>query len=245
MAVDIGKPLFFDPEIFCSVVEQMIMSDEVERALLMLDNVPAYYRDNPTPRMKEIRESLHRQLFTPAQYSGADAEGADLDQKSLESIFPHRAHVLGERVKAYNEQGIKPNLMEIGPGTYFLPYALRARGLEFTYESQSLAPRDLPFDRPKDPSINIFIAFELIEHLSNEAEIFQAYLKFGKEASDIFISTPLYTYGGGIVNWRANALGHLRSYTPEDLAKFCQKYFKGYTWQVYLSDTITIHGGKQ
>ena len=245
MPFEVGKPLFFDPEIFCSVVEQMIMSDEVERAFLMLDNVPAYYRYFPTPRMEEIRASLHRQLFTPAQYSEADAEGKDLDVKHLEGMFPHRAQVLFEKVKEINERGVKPNIMEVGPGSFWLPYVFRARGLEFSYEYQSLTPRDLPFDKPKDDCVNIFVAFELIEHLSNEAEIYQAYLKFKKEASYIFISTPLFTYNGGIVNWRENALGHLRTYTPPELGAFCQKYFKNYSWEAFLSDTITMVGEKK
>lgn len=239
-----GKPIFFDPDIFCSVVEMLISSDEVERAFLMLRNgAPAYYRDHPTPRMLEIRESLHRQMFTPAQYAGADSDGVSLEPKDLEQYCPPRAQVLISAIRDLNRTGIKPNIMEIGPGTFWLPYSLRYQNLDFTYEYQSLTVRDLPFEKPpQDGGVNLFVAFELIEHLTNEDELYQAYLKFKKRAKMIFISTPLYTYGGGIANWRDNALGHLRTYTPRELGQVASQLFEGYKWTAYLSDTITLVG---
>lgn len=239
-----GKPNYFDADIYCSVVEMMIMSDEVERAFRLLDNVPAFYRDNPTPRMVEIRASLHRQLFTPAQYHTADTETRDCSSEELSQIFPHRAQVLFSKIKELNSQGIKPNLMEIGPGSFWLPYALRNRMAEFTYEYQSLDKRSLPFDTPPEkPGVSIFVAFELIEHLSNESEILQAYLKFKQPAQHIYISTPLYTAFGGIPNWRTNALGHLRTYTPQELFDFARHHWPEFSWQCHLSETITLEGG--
>jgi hypothetical protein len=241
----IGKPLYFDPDIFCSTVEMLIKSDEVERAFSMLRHMaPAYYRDNPTKRMIEIRESLHKAMFTPNDYAHADGEGADVDVEALAQIFPPRAQLLAARVKALNDEGKRPNLMEIAPGTFWLPYALKARALDFTYEYQSLRPRDLPFTKPgpTDLGPNIFVAFEIIEHLHNEAEIYQAYLKFKKRADFIYLSTPLYTYGGGLPEWRENALGHLRTYTPQELGKFAMDMFSGYKWSAHLSETITLEG---
>lgn len=239
----IGKPQFFDPEIYASVIEQYILSDEVERAFWLLDNAPAFYRDNPTPRMLEIRESLHRQLFTPMQYAGADNECTDMDARALEQIYPPRAQILGEKIAHLNQNlGIKPTLMEIGGGSFWLPYALRARQLEFTYEYQALVQRDLPFDKPSGDNVNIFVGFELIEHLSNPLEIYQAALKFKKRIDYVYISTPLYTYQGIQPNWRENALGHLRTYTPQELYDFCRNTFRGYEWQCHLHDTITCVG---
>lgn len=238
-----GKPPHFDPNLYCDVIEQMISSDEVERAQWMLDNPPAFFRDYPTERMKEIRESLHRQLFTPAQYAAADIEGVDCDPEALAQIFPPRAQVLAEKIKALNEKGIKPNIMEIGPGVFWLPFSLRARGLEFTYEYQALNKKMLPFDAPKENGgPNILVCFELIEHLSNEAEIYQSALKFKKQMDYVYISTPLYTCSAVSSDWRNNALGHLRTYTPHDLFKVVSGLFSGYTWKLYLSDSITAEG---
>lgn len=238
----IGKPNYFDPDIYCSAVEQMIMSDEVDRALRMLENVPAYYRDHPTPRMKEIKESLHRQLFTPAQYHAADIETRECSVQELEQYFPHRAQILFQKIKELNQNGIKPNIMEIGPGSFWLPYSLRHNLAEFTYEFQSLDKRTLPFDTPPESTgINIFVAFELAEHLSNEDELYRAYLKFGKNADYLYLSTPLYTCSAVSPNWRENALGHLRTYTPREFSSLCVKMFgSDYGWKCYLSETITL-----
>lgn len=239
----LGKPNYFDPDIYCSVVEMMIMSDEVDRAFRMLENVPAFYRDNPTERMKEIKDSLHRQLFTPAQYHAADTATRECKAEELAQYFPHRAQMLFHKIKELNEKGIKPNIMEIGPGSFWLPYSLRHNGADFSYEYQSLDKRTLPFDVPPElPGVNIFISFELIEHLWNEDEIFQAYLKFKKKAQYIYISTPLYTAFGGIPNWRENALGHLRTYTPQELFNFVRRHWPEYEWKVHLADTITAEG---
>ena len=182
------------------------------------------------------------QLFTPAQYSEADVEGKDLDVEALSSIFPPRAQLLGARVRVINGAGGRPNIMEIGPGTFWLPHSLRARGLSFTYEYQALHRADLPFDAPKGDGQNIFVAFELIEHLANEAEIYEAYLKFKKKADFIYLSTPLYTYGGGNPDWQNGALGHLRTYTPQEFGKFALEFWPEHQWTAHLSDTITLEG---
>lgn len=243
-----GKPAFFDPDIYLSVVEMLISSDEVERAFRMLGNMPAYYRDFPPARALEIERSLHRQLFTPTQYAMADRDGHGLDKDTIGQYWPGRAQVLGAKIKELNDQGIKPNLMEIGPGTFWLPYSLRLKKLDFTYEYQSLTHRELdplPFDKPPEKSgVNIFVAFELIEHLSNENEIFQAYLKFNKDAKHVLLSTPLYTWGGGMKEWRDNALGHLRTYTPKEFMDKAQEMFVGFDWTCVADDTIILCGGR-
>src|SRR4051812_35464670 len=73
----IGRPRFFDIDIYLSVVEGMINADEVERAFWMLKNPPAYYRKYPPKRLLEIKERLHRQVWTPVQYKGI-YEGAKI-----------------------------------------------------------------------------------------------------------------------------------------------------------------------
>lgn len=245
---EVGRPPHFNVDTYLDVVEMYIASDEVERALWLLDNAPAFYRDYPPPRALEIRESLHRQLFTPVQYAMADAEGVTINAEILSQYWPDRAQVLGTKIKELNDKGIKPNLMEIGAGTFWLPYSLRSRNHDFTYEHKTLGleSRILPFDKPPiQEGINMFVCYELAEHLWNEVEIYQNYLKFKKKADYIFLSTPLYTCGGVNKDWRNHSLGHLRNYTPREFVNLAQGLFKGYEWTGHLSDTITLVGSKE
>lgn len=237
----IGRPLFFDVDTYLSAVEQMIMSDEVERALKMLDNLPAFYRANPPARALEIRESLNRALFTPIQYKGI-YDGVEITPQDTERHWPLRAQAVEQLVRELNHPGAKPNIMELAGGSLFLPQGLVHKHLQFTYEHLSLDNIEHKFEKPSGEQINIFVAFELIEHLSDEWEIWRNYLKFGKRADYVFISTPLYTFGGGIPNWREQKLGHLRTYTPEELHSICSRMFTGYSWTCKTDDTIVLEG---
>lgn len=239
----IGEPLFFDVDVYLSACEMLIQSDEVERAFLMLDNMPAFYRDNPPERAIEIRNSLHRQLFTPVQYKGI-YKGLEITPADTEKHWPLRARVTEAIVKELNAKGVTPNIMELAGGSLWLPQGLVHKHLQFTYEHLSLDDVEHFFAKPDKPSVNIFCAFELIEHLTNEWEIYQNYLKFNREADIILISTPLYTYAGGMFDWRNNPLGHLRTYTPGELHLILVKMFKGYEWVCHTDDTIVFEGKK-
>ena len=236
----IGKPTHFDPHLACDVAEQMIEADEIERAFLLLDNFPAYYRQHPTDRMREIRCSLHRQLWTPVQYKNIYAGTEDLDP---DMGWAMRYHLVEQEVRAVEDRHV--HLTELAPGAFTLPKGLAKHGLIFTYEHQSVDDYDFahPREAPRD-AFNIFCAFELIEHLSNEWEIYQNYLKFGRDADIVMISTPLFTYGGGMGNWRARELGHLRTYSPNELHASVSAMFLGYSWECATDDTIVLTGRK-
>lgn len=244
MMNEIGKPLHFDVDVYLDAVEMMIASDEVERAFHMLDNMPAYYRDNQPDRAVEIRSSLHKQLFTPTQYKDADDECEKIDPDKF-NYWPGRASVVASILEHIKDSGKAANIMEIGPGSFWLPFVLRKAEFSFTYEYQSLTKRELPFEKPKGDEVNIFIAFELIEHLSNELEIYQSYLKFKKTADYVLLSTPLYTCGAVNKNWREHSLGHLRTYTPHELLEKANKMFIGYNWKMFLDNTIVLIGEKK
>jgi len=237
----IGKPLFFDVDVYLSACEMLIQSDEVERAFLMLDNMPAFYREHVPERAAEIRASLHRQLFTPVQYKGI-YEGLEITPQDTENHWPLRAKVTESIVKELNAKGVTPNVMELAGGSLWLPQGLVHKHRQFTYECLSLDEGEHCFAKPDKPEFNIFVAFELIEHLANEWEIYQNYLKFKRTADVILISTPLYTYGGGMRFWRDNPLGHLRTYTPNELHLILVKMFKGYDWVCHTDDTIVFEG---
>lgn len=239
-----GRPQFFDPDAYLDCVEQMINADEVLRAILLLDNFPAFYRDNPPIRALEIRARLHQKLFTPVQYRGIYKK-TQVEMKYLMDNWPPRAQLMEQLVKKYNEQGIKPNIMELAPGPFWLPIGLQHKGLKFTYEHLSLDDGDPSFERPGDTQqANVFCAFELIEHLHYEAEIYQNYLKFNKTADVIMMSTPRYTFNGGEDKWFERDLGHLRTYTPHEFLDSAAGMFRGYKWEAYVDHCINIIGRK-
>lgn len=225
-----GKPSFFHVDMACDVVEQLITCDEVERALLLLNNFPSWYREYPTERMKEIRQSLHQALFTPFDYAKADREAAASHVPP--DYWPARGEILLETVREVNANGQVPHIMELGPGTSWLSYGLRAKECKFTYEFQSL---DHIGTSASEDGPNILVAYELIEHLSNELELYQAYLKFGKKAQKCFFSTPLHTYAGGMPSWRGQALGHLRAYSPKEFREAVQGMFTEFTFDKHYS----------
>jgi hypothetical protein len=132
--------------------------------------------------------------------------------------------------------------MELAPGALILREGLALTRLDVTYEHLGLDARHVI--EPKEGAFKIFCAFEIIEHLANEWEIYQNYLKFGREADVIMISTPLFTYGGGMDDWRNRPLGHLRTYTPTELVSVCSKMFQGYQWTMTIDDTIVCVGRK-
>jgi hypothetical protein len=234
----IGRPRFFDIDIYLSVVEGMINADEVERAFWMLKNPPAFYRKYPPKRLLEIKERLHRQVWTPVQYKGI-YEGAKIDVEN--QPWPLRAQKLEEIIRANN--GGLAHVMELAPGGHWLAEGLKHKGLRFTYESLGLDGEWAESEKP-GPKFGdwIFCAFEIIEHLSNEWEIYQNYLKFNKPADIVMLSTPLFTYGGGMDNWQSRELGHLRTYTPEEFHSVANQMFSGFQWHCLTDDTILLIG---
>lgn len=234
----VGKPKFFDVDKYLDSVEGMINADEVERAFHMLDNLPAYYRDHVPVRAHEIRASLNRQLFTPVQYKDIYGEW-DFDLTMAR--FPGRARILRSMVEGLNTKGLAPQLLEYAPGSFWLPMCLRRLALSFGYESIGLeaAPDGLT-NQAAGPVI--FIAFEIIEHLSDEWELYRNYLRFNRRADVVLLSTPFYTCNGGEDNWRSRDLGHLRAYTPAEFMRKAEAMFQGYEWQVFTDETIILVG---
>ncbi len=239
--MDIGKPNFFSLDRYLDTVSDMINADEVERALNMLDNLPAYYRDNIPERAKQMRLQLHKQLFTPVQYKEIYTPGC-LD--NMGGYWPARAQILENVIRDIYKSGAQAHVMEYAPGSFWLPYLLQQKALPFSYEHIGLdpLPKGLAFPSLQDgkESENVFVAFEIIEHLSNEWEIYQNYLKLNRCADHVLVSTPLYTYAGGMDNWQTRQLGHLRTYTPAELVKSVANMFIGLEWKVYTAEDGTI-----
>ncbi len=219
----------------------MIDADEIERAIILLDNLPAYYRDHIPNRAKDMHERLHKQTWTPVQYK----ELYDCNLDSMANYWPARADITANILRTEYANGSTPNLMEYAPGSFWLPYLLNKRGLAFTYQHIGLdgPPKELAVPQPTGKElVNVFVAFEIIEHLSNHWEIYQNYLKLEKPAKHVIMSTPLYTYAGGMNNWQTRELGHLRAYTPREFLEIAAKMFKNRQWKAWTDDTIVICG---
>lgn len=251
---NVGRPNYFNVEKYLSCVEEMITCDEVEKALWMLENMPAWYRDHYPVEAKQIKDRLLTQFFTTNDYSKdpvpPDAIGAlehDLDRGQV---------VVNHCRKIIQEHGLIPHIVEIGPGNYWLPFVLKKENIAFTYFGQSLEPnvqamakeKLKPYwaEAPMAASFSMFVAFEMIEHLHNPIEIYQSYLKLApKDTKAIFLSTPRYTFGGGMGEWYTAALGHLRAYTPKEFADFAMKYWPEFKWTMYDGHVMCLVGERE
>ncbi len=260
---NLGRPIYFNIDKYLSSVEEMIIADEVERALWMLDNMPAYYRDNYPLRAMQIKERIYKQLFTVIDYGRNNNTQIEIFQKmkdmSLEDFnriyfSNHRAmHTLGTCLML-NDKGIIPHIVEMGPETYWLPYGLKKNGIKFTYKGDHLNENihelaklilsPIWSDESKS-DYNIFIAYEVIEHLHNEADIYHYYIQQNIDFKLVLLSTPKYTHIAASPKWFDAALGHLRAYTPGEFLKFAQKYFYGREWKLAGEDCMLLQGEKK
>lgn len=239
--MEVGKPHSFSVDVWLDYVEGLIASDETLMALDALEKCPAYYLDHYPARAMEIRESLQSALWTPVQYRGIYKP---TDEKANPNDrWPLRFEMLADKVKELNEKHIVPEILELAPGGGGTKALLDARGHRYFYESLSLDGIEKSGLEASTINFRIFVAFEIIEHLHYESEIYQNYLKFEKEASIIMISTPLYTYIP-MPEWRGKALGHLRTYTPNSFFSVVNKMFKGFNWQMHADNTMVLVGEK-
>lgn len=239
---DLGKPRFFNEDAWLETVIGLIRSDETERALWLLDNPPAWYRMNYPTKAKEIKERLNKQLFTPIQYAGClDPEP---EAYTAEMQMPSRGELVDKLVKELNEKNICPVVCELAPGGRWLEGVMTKRGRKFWYEHMGLDKQHIKMAKPTEPFYNIFVALEIIEHLSDTTEIYRNYLKFERPANAIFLSTPYCTWNGGMHDWESNALGHLRCYTPHEFASEAKRMFEGYSWELVHDDVMTLIGKK-
>lgn len=248
-----GRPLFFDLDQWLSLAEQYIMADEVERALWVLDNPPAWYRDHYPVIAKKMRDKLLTQFFTSTDYSKDPV--ADEQIGKCDHDVP-RAQLVIDYVEKHNAKKIYPTIFECAPGNYWLPFVLKSKGLGFGYYGEHLDPTVQSRARSKlghewsgttrghKDDHNVFVCFEMLEHLHNPVEIYQSYLKTcgDGDCKTIFLSTPKYTFGGGMPDWQTNPLGHLRAYTPREFHQFALKYWPEFKWTMYDGHVMCLVG---
>ena len=247
----VGEVENFNPLLVEEYVNTLLHADEVERALLVLDNLPALYRDNTPANLKKLRCDIIKARITPRGYldSNYDAEVSVESALSNFEVNP-RFKLIEDDVKAYNEKGITPHIVDCGPGEYIIPIALKEKGHKFTYWPLAMDQKAKAVAMPLIESVvaggiaNIFCALEIIEHLPCPLDLATECLaECGGWPEMIHLSTPLYTYDGRIKEWnKPGGLPHLRAYTIPEFYMEASRIFPGYQWTIFPSTIISLKG---
>lgn len=162
-----------------------------------------------------------------------------------------RGPYMVDLIRKLNEAGTVPHIVEFGPAAFWLPYGLMKKGLKFKYKPLTL--NLLSFDTHKETlkdvidfkvskeNCNIFVCFEVIEHMWNDMDITLDYLKHGFEFDIVCLSTPLDTFSGG-KNDKDAELQHLRTYSTNEFSEFAKKAFPGRVWNHYMAPSQVLVG---
>ena len=241
----------FDSDLCQKYVEELIRFDEVERALLVLENVPAFERDNPPPNLAFLKKQILGAICTVNAYT-EDCLDQEVDLTAGKIIKEQlRGILVKEEVERYNRLGLTPHIVDMGPGEYGIPIGLKEQGYKFTYKPISCdikarcRANDLLCDvmtEAKGPQI--FLGLEIIEHLHQPTDLVtEALRNCGGYPERIHLSTPCYTFDIGPKNWRKKSgLPHLRAYTPREFTSKANELFPGYTWQLYQGNILSLRG---
>lgn len=236
----------FRLDAFLTCINELVRSDEMERALWLCDNLPAYYRDHKPKEVVELKDEILKRLSSPTKAAHDMVHFTMVSENDLGGADNTlRSYLIKKEVEIFNKYGQTPHIVDLGPGNYFVPIMLKKAGLKFTYFPVCIALHSMKEaekhfkdefvggiveDRPR-----IFIACEIIEHLWREEEIKTNMLHYCGWPDIIHISTPKYTYGFLLEDWKSycQELGHLRAYTPQEFQDTAtriigEKYFPQY-----------------
>lgn len=230
----------------------LIDADEVERALWMCNNLPAYYRDHEPEEISKLRADILSKLITPHGYMTANFDCDIYDNEKALNVLQStiRGRLIWHEVRTLNKAGLHPHIVDLGPGEYWLPIALRALGYRFKYEPVAMDQRvhaqfnkNFAWDafHETEHFIKVFVAFEVIEHLSDVTHLRWEAHKYFKGGPDIVhISTPCYTYDAKPKDWIKIGLPHLRAYTPREFIKESESLFPSHYPQLFLDPVMSI-----
>jgi hypothetical protein len=267
---EIGRPLYFDMNKHIEAIVQMIRADELQIALQMIDQVPAWYRENRDGRLENIRRTLYKNLYDQIEYASDDEEAEctrEFGEKQWDSgyMFP-RANIILDLIQKLNYGGqggahpIKPWIFDLGCSHGNLPLGLMKCRLSFSYKGVGLNGRivskvkewvgdywaDEPslYSDPFDRQSSILYCTEVIEHCMNPMDIVQSAYKVGVQWDYILLSVPLGCLGGGLENWDSRRLGHVRGWTKQEFVEFADKNWPGYKWQLTVAPSMVLLGSK-
>ncbi len=246
----------WDPVLCQKYVEMLIRHDEMDRALLVLENIPAQYRMEPPDNLKQLKGDILAASFTSYRYSICEVDAKcqeELpDDMLIQFMDMHiRTRLLRDQVKMMNENGIAPHIVDFGPGPYHMPRALMKMGMDFTYWDLPLNHESKKKALPKlEPILNpdrgmkvatIFLGLEIIEHLHHEEDLaIEAIRNCGRWPEIVMLSTPYCTFRvlPDDLDWRKFQLQHLRAYTPEEFQRAAKRIFPPYVWSFHYHEKI-------
>lgn len=252
--VNFGTVKTFDLEAYLKVIHSFIDAEEVERALWLIDNVPAYYRDHKFKELEDLKSEIESKLITPHGYMSLDLDSEVGDKAQSEAILNGtlRGVLAKNEVENLNKLGSPPHIVDMGPGQYWLPIGLQGHQ-QFSYfpiEMDRRAKVDAAIhihwikDKPlKEDSPRMFVALEVIEHISDPSHIrWEAMRHCGGIPEIIHLSTPMYTYDSTPKNWRKIGLPHLRAYTPSEFIAEATRLFPTHAITLYQNPVMSIRG---
>lgn len=249
----------FPIDLACLYAEALLHHDEVERALWVLANLPAVYRDHIPAQVTKLRQEILASMCTPHTYLTCPKDtDVETPARSAELLRQFLRGVLVEaQVKDWNKAGYTPHLIELAPGSFFIPLGLKHLGYAFTYKPITLRQDTLSTalnhitltevcPRQADGSSQpmLFIAHELIEHLASPFDLSIECAKHcGRQPEQVHLSTPCYTYDVSVKDWkRPMGLPHLRAYTPTEFIETAFRVFPGYDWKLHQSPVMSLCG---
>lgn len=256
-----GSCEFFHSKPFIDAANILCAADEPLLALKVLDSVPAFYRDHRPIDIQELRAKIYKHLATPIFYMQEKPSPRFAESNTVEDVpklfseyVTHllRGQMILADVQRMNTLGQTPNILDLGPGEYWLPIGMKYLGGRFGYRGIGLCDANENASRPyltEVPSdfdkADIFVACELIEHLHHEQDIRTEFERYAPDARIIHISTPLYTYDGRMesLDWEAKGgLGHLRTYSPHEFFRVVQGMFPEFRFSQYQSNIMHLRG---
>lgn len=238
---------------FIEAAISLIEHDECLRALKLLDNLPAYYRDYPPKEIVQLKKLIRSKVFTVQDYAENQHDAMrseDWGKQCIEGTY--RGQILHQIVKAYNDKNVHPHVVDYGPGEWAFPLGLKKLGCQFSYRDIGLSKfqhqaRDYLKDyyTTKDRGPAVFIATEIIEHLKDVNEIRQEFDRIDADVDYIVTSTPTYSF---MIQkkWEKEGIGHLQAFTPAEFQQTITKMFhdQGFNWVYYQDQCMTMIGSR-
>lgn len=255
---NLGRPLHFDIDIYCKAVEGMICADEIELAIKMIDNPPAWYRENPHPELVRMKKILMENLYDVYSYAwDPDEAGWDkasvMEQAGSAYTYP-RLDLLCELVKGLTRV---PWVCELSTSHGVMPLGLVKAGLRFTFYAKNLNAAALDKARawlfesgimwseaPTLEQPTVFVFTEALEHSFREEDLLYAYNKLGIDFDHVLLSVPYGCLGGGLPYWRTRRLGHVRGYTKNEFLSLAQRFFPQRRWTMSVHNSLVLIGSK-